>query len=159
MYFDILTNEFYTGTERPYNYVQTGTVIETRLSSFLSSIASQYTTQVPVPTFDETQSKIQICVSPVESKSEEGNVFKLKYGYVVIIPRNILNAARLFRTWAYALSDKSKIQSYFNDSDNFEIVDAVVATPTVVDLTLKDKFYTFNAIADFKFAPPVIPEE
>lgn len=150
-YFDIPTNEFYTGTEKPYNYTATGTVIESRLESFITNISSQYTTIRPIPQFDETQAKIQINASPVEAKLEDG-VYKIKYGYVSIIPRSILNGTRLFRVWAYSLGEQTKAQTYFSGA-NFRIHKITVICPNITDITLKKEFNTFSAIAEFTIVP------
>ena len=158
IYFDIKKSEFYTEARSlyPFDFTSLGSTVRTRLETFITSVDSFHIGTIgDVITFtvtDANKNVIKISSAPfeVDQDNDDASVYRVKYGYVAMIPRNVLNGRRLFRSWIYDLSQVQKLQNTFQSSDNVQVVSITANAVPVLDITYRNEYNTFSAIVEFK---------
>ena len=158
VYFDIKLSEFYTEPKPlyPFDFTEVGQVTRQRLESFITSVEPFHLGTIgDVLTFnltEENKTEIKISTAPfeIDQDDEDDTVYKIKYGYVAMIPRNVLNGLRLFRSWTYNLGQLDKLSKVFQTTDNVRAVAARADMQQVLDITYKKQYNTYAAIAEFK---------
>ena len=158
VYFDIKKSEFYTETRPlyPFDFTSLGATVRTKLQSFITSVESFHIGTIgDVVTFtltDANKTLIKISSAPfeVDQDNDDPTVYHVKYGYVAMIPSNVLNGRRLFRTWVYNLGQVQKLQNTFSPSDNIEVAAITTNEVPVLDITYKNEYNTFSSVIEFK---------
>jgi len=158
VYYDIKKSEFYTEPRPlyPYDFSEVGQIVRARLQTFITNVEPFHISPIgDVIAFDLTDANrfiTKISAAPFEVDQDEDDplVFRIKFGYVAMIPSNILNGMRLFRTWCYQLSQKDKVQKVFQESDGVLVASARADAYQVLDITYKKDYNSFAAVVEFK---------
>ena len=158
VYFDIKLSEFYTESRPlyPYDFTDVGATVKSRLEDFIRSVDSFHIGSIgDVVTFnltDENSEVIKISAAPfeVDKDDDDATVFRVKYGYVAMFPRSILNSLRVFRSLVYCLSKVENVQKAFQSSDNVQVIGTKAYYQDVLDITYKNQYNTYAAVVGFK---------
>lgn len=158
VYFDIKKAEFYTETRPLYSFdfSTVGTAVRTRLETFIHDVEPFHIGTIgDVLTFtltNENKTVMKISAAPFEvsQDADVSTIFNIKYGYVAMVPRNILNGARLFRSLIYELGQTDKVKKVFQASDNINVISARADAVQILDITYKNEYNSFAAIAEFR---------
>lgn len=158
VYFDIKKAEFYTETRPlyPFDFSAVGSTVRTRLETFIHDVEPFHIGTIgDVLTFNltnENKNVIKLSSAPFEVSPDidDSSIYHIKYGYVGMFPRNVLNSARLFRTSIYELSQLAKLKKVFQQSDNINVISTKADAIQVLDITYKNDYNSFAAIVEFR---------
>ena len=158
VYYDIKKSEFYTEPRPlyPYDFTDVGQIVRARLQTFITNVEPFHISPIgDVISFELTDAnryvtKISAAPFEVDQDEDDESVYRIKFGYVAMIPSNVLNGMRMFRTWCYHLGQKDKVQKVFQESDGVLVAAARADSYQVLDITYKRDYNTYAAVFEVK---------
>ena len=120
--------------------VPSGTELDEKINQMFLNINKISTKLCEHVELDDTRlSEIQISVAPLVVKvhPETNPIFyEFTYAYAAFIPRNVINASRMYRVWEKAVYDTAQLKALIGNLPfEFESVRGVPLTVTPVDIT------------------------
>ena len=157
VHFDIKKNEFYTGSrdDFPKHFTTYWITIKNKVEDFIETVDTFHTSFGDTISFtltDENKNTPKICVAPFEAAThpDNENVFIMKFAYVAMMPRTLVNSVRLFRDHLYRVCNKAKLQKMLDETSYHILVSKIMANQhTVTDYSYRDVYYTFAAVIEF----------